>query len=207
MNSIKGTSNQLTPEFFLCAVIAIPPNIVARIICPHQGKSGTSLSELPVITICMFELLPAGDGFGKSEVTLADRVSVATPLFNSISISNETFPPFAITPDKQVTVVVVAEHPAGPETKLAPVGRDTVVTTLVADCGPALVILKVYPAILPVVKSDGPEMVNDNVALAAEFKLQFKIAFPATPFSPSIAISYSVPAWASNSRLLLPPAV
>lgn len=152
-------------------------------------------------------MLPAGVGFGKSDVTLADSVSVATLLFHTILISNDTLAPFAIEPAKQVMVVVVAKHPAEPETKLAPAGSAIVVTTLVAVCGPALVIFSVNPVGEPSVAAEGPDRFRDKFAAATVFRLQLSTALPATPLAPSTAISYSVPERASNSKLLVPPVV
>lgn len=118
---------------FLCALIAIPPKIVARINSAQNGSEGTSLSALLLLIVtCIFEVLPVCVGFGRSDVTLADNVSVATLLFHNILINKETLPPFAIVPDWHVTIEAVAEHPAEPDTKLAPVGSVIVVTTLVA---------------------------------------------------------------------------
>ena len=139
-------------------------------------------------------MVPAGVGFGRSDVTLADSVSVATLLFHNIFIENETLPPFAIVPDKQVIVVAVAIHPVGPEAKLAPAGSVIVETTLVAVCGPALVIVSKNSAGIPEVAPGGPDMFNDRFAAAAVFRFQLSRAFPAAPFAPSTTISYSVPA-------------
>ena len=152
-------------------------------------------------------MLPAGTRFGRSDVTLADRVSVAALLLHKMLIDKVTLAPFAMVPARQVIVVAVAEQPAGPEMKLAPAGSAMVDTTLVAVCGPALVIFSVNAAGVPSVAAGGPDKFSDKFATAAVFKLQLSTALPATPLAPSIAISYSVPALASNSRLLVPPVV
>ena len=64
----------------------------------------------------MFALLSEGNGSGKSEVTLADNVSVVELAFHNMLISSDTLPPFAILPDRQVIDVAMAVHPGGPET-------------------------------------------------------------------------------------------
>ena len=68
-------------------------------------------------------------------------------------------------------------------------------------------MVSVNPAGVPSVADGGPDRVNDRFATAAVFKLQLRKALPVTPFAPSTAISYSVPACASNSKLLVPPVV
>ena len=114
---------------------------------PHSGSVGMSPSPSPPVTgagssAAVVVLLVVSDS-GRSETTVALRLTGANRLSTCNVIANWVCAPTAISLALQTTDAACAVHPAGTLTTDRPAGSATVAVTPVADCGPAFATVSV----------------------------------------------------------------
>jgi hypothetical protein len=113
---------------------------------PHAPIPGTPGGE-PTAVFTLALLLPETESVGLDAETVALLVIVPNVVGAVTTISNAAEPPLAIEDAVQLTAPVRKLQPLSAETNTTPLGRVSVMVTVFAVLGPALLAVTVYVSV------------------------------------------------------------